>query len=177
MILRIILLGTLFFLKNVFVIYATRKTPPTTSLVDLIMNEKDKEDGDDNEKDNKHSRPKKIKLFLCTENSGIFKADQINPFSQVDLNSQECSKSTDQKLNDTQNLAKEYIETANDQRPSDCSVELVEQYNGSLLFKSYFHSWKVTPPKVFIDPIISYKQKLAERLQKEKEDLEKLKQE
>ncbi|EGC29868.1 hypothetical protein DICPUDRAFT_4927, partial [Dictyostelium purpureum] len=132
------------------------------------------------------AKPAKLKLFLCTENSGIFKADQICPFSQIDLNNEEAvildaftkvfvwkgSKCSDSKYKETIALAKEYIESANDERPStsDDIIQEEQSQSESQLFKSYFHSWKVTVPKVFVDPLIAYKQKQKEKQEREEKE-------
>ncbi|KYQ94319.1 gelsolin-related protein [Tieghemostelium lacteum] len=141
-------------------------------------------DGD--ESSQKESLKPKIKLFLCTENSGIFKADEVKPFSQLDLNHEENvildvhnhifvwkgSNTTESKSQQTLALVKEYIQSF----PQDSSrhgktinFTTIEQGNESSLFKSYFISWKPAAPKVFVDPRIKIAQTHQENVKLELE--------
>ncbi|GAM19639.1 hypothetical protein SAMD00019534_028140 [Acytostelium subglobosum LB1] len=123
-----------------------------------------------------NAKPKKTKLFLCTENSGIFKADEVKPFAQVDLNHEESCildrynavyvwkgcKTTESKFKLTMDVAQEYIATAEDGRSSDQEVIVVTDGDEPLLFRSAFMSWKASPPKVFVDPLEVRRQKALE---------------
>eukprot|EP01133_Synstelium_polycarpum_P006379 gene6379-7389_t len=113
-----------------------------------------------------HQKAPTTKLFLCTESSGIFKADEIKPFSQIDLNHEENvildryyeiyvwrgSKTTQPKFTATMEVAQQYLATVNDGRPDTCEIVVVEDGQESPIFKTSFISWKPTAPKVFVDP-------------------------
>ncbi|EGG21484.1 gelsolin-related protein [Cavenderia fasciculata] len=118
-------------------------------------------------------KPKQFRFYLTTESTGVFKAEQIKPFSQVDLNTEENAildrydeifvwrgaKTTDAKFKQTASLAKQYRDNINDDRPADTPITVIDEGKETILFKSFFNSWKQVIAKVFIDPLELKKQK------------------
>jgi len=97
----------------------------------------------------------RARLFQCTDRTGVFKVEEIQVFTQDDLDNDDVmlldtfhavfvwvgAGSTENERKRSEILAAEYIRAADDGRGEDCPIYVVDSGAEPIRFTLHFHGW------------------------------------